>query len=113
MDAGSLIRLAGSTICATAVIIGGKVLIDHAVKSISLDASAAALDSEENKLRKDQAINLTKNCKDMRQSNDELEAYIQLLKQKADNAKSAFEKQVLLKRAELAKKQQQESVDVV
>ena len=108
MDIGSIVKIAGSTICATAVIVGGKVLIDHAVKSISLDASAAALDSEENKVRKNQAIELTKNCKDMRQSNDELEAYIQLLKQKADNAKSAFEKQVLLKRAELAKKQQDE-----
>ena len=104
MDAGSLIKIIGSTVVATTIIVGGKVLIDHTVKSMSLDASAAALDSKENKARKDQAIELTKNCKDMRSSNDELEAYIQLLKQKADNAKSAFEKQVLLKRAELAKK---------
>ena len=113
MDAGSLLKIVGSTIAATAVIVGGKVLIDHAVKSIGLDASAAALASKENKKRKDQAIELTKNCKDMRTSNDELEAYISLLKQKADNAKSAFEKQVLLKRAELAKKQQVEQDGVV
>lgn len=108
MDAGSLLKIAGSTIAATAIIVGGKVLIDHAVKSVSLDTTVAALDTAENKKRKDQAINLTKECKDMRQSNDELEAYISLLKKKADNAKSAFEKQVLLKRAELAKKQQDE-----
>ena len=112
MDAGSLLKVIGTTIAATAVIAGGKLLIDHTVKSMSLNASAAALDTDANKARKDQALNLTKNCKDMRQSNDELEAYIALLKQKADNAKSAFEKQVLLKRAELAKKQHQDD-DVV
>ena len=110
MDIGSVIKIAGSTIVATAIVVGGKVAVDHVVKSMSLDMSAAALDSEENKKRKDQAMNLTKSCKDMRQSNDELEAYIQLLKQKADSAKSAFEKQVLLKRAELAKKQQDDVV---
>ena len=104
MDIGSFIKIAGSTIAATAIIIGGKVLMDHTVKSLSLNVSAASLDSDENKKRKDQAMNLTKNCKDMRQSNDELEAYLALLKQKADNAKSAFEKEVLLKRAELANK---------
>ena len=105
MDIGSVAKLLGSTIAATAIIVGGKVLVDHTIKSMSLDASAASLDSAENKARKDQALNLTKNCKDMRQSNDELEAYLALLKEKADNAKSAFEKEVLLKRAELAKKQ--------
>ena len=110
MDAGSLLKVVGTTIAATAIIAGGKILVDHTVKSMSLNASAAALDTDENKARKDKALNLTKNCKDMRQSNDELEAYLALLKEKADNAKSAFEKQVLLKRAELAKKQQDDVV---
>lgn len=98
MDAGSIIKVTATTVVVVAIGIGIKCTLDYLSKEYTLSKKAEELDSSEYKKKKENAIKLTEECKAMRSSNDELEAYVQILKEKMDKAENAYEKAILEKR---------------
>lgn len=92
MDAGSLIKVFGTTVVVVAAGVGVKLAVDYIRKDIELDMKADALCSKEYENEKKKAIELTQQCRDIRSSNDEFEGYLDVLKDKYLKASYSLKK---------------------